>query len=207
VPTHAERFQAEKDARSIPGVRIVDNQLHVTFLTGENIPSDDEIATVIRNFLLWNPNIDPQRINVDVKNGRVTLSGTVDTNWQKSRAGDMAAPMRGVCVVDNNLSVEPKTDVSDATIKRDIEEALKRSSDVDEDRIHAGVDNKIVTLTGKVRDLRESYAAEDIALYTRGVTVVKNGMTVGHAEKLTAPGRVRRQEERATRQADESVRR
>jgi osmotically-inducible protein OsmY len=45
------------------------------------------------------------RINVEVKNGVVVLTGTVETEEQKRRAGEIAASIKDVKKVINHLTV------------------------------------------------------------------------------------------------------
>jgi hyperosmotically inducible protein len=53
----------------------------------------------------------PRGIDVDVKEGVVTLKGTVRTQDEKTRAGELAT-MSGVSRVDNVIEIDPKIDQS-----------------------------------------------------------------------------------------------
>lgn len=67
--------------------------------------SDERIREDISERLSDDPAIDAGDINVDVKNGVVTLSGSVDARHLKHHAEDLACHCGGVNDVDNKLTV------------------------------------------------------------------------------------------------------
>jgi osmotically-inducible protein OsmY len=67
--------------------------------------SDAEIADDVRNRLVWDNWVDANRINVQVRNGVVTLSGEVDSIVEKRAAGDDAWDTPGVKDVINDLTI------------------------------------------------------------------------------------------------------
>lgn len=67
--------------------------------------SDERIREDISERLSDDPAIDAGDINVDVKNGVVTLSGSVDARHLKHHAEDLADRCGGVKDVDNRLTV------------------------------------------------------------------------------------------------------
>jgi hypothetical protein len=66
----------------------------------------------------------------------------------------------------------------DASIADDVNERLTRDPRVDASDIDVGVKDGVVTLTGKVRDRRMKYLAEDIAEAVSGVADVTNQLRV-----------------------------
>jgi osmotically-inducible protein OsmY len=177
VPTYSDRWQAEDDAYSIAGVRYVDNRLRVSPTTFP-VPGDTEVASNIRNVLEWNPTIDSSRIDVSVSDGIVTLSGAVDSYWQKSRAGYLVANVGGVVDVSNLLRVEPVGTESDEDIRRDVLTTLARNTFIEADRINVHVSDGTVTLTGTVDDYFAWRTAEDVAKFTSGVVDVHNDLVI-----------------------------
>jgi osmotically-inducible protein OsmY len=177
VPTYSDRWQAENDAYSITGVRYVDNRLRVSPTTFP-APSDTEIATNIRKALEWNPTIDSSRIYVSVSDGIVTLSGAVDSYWQKTRAGYLASNVGGVVDVVNLLRVEPVGAETDDDIRRDVLTTLARNTFIDAGRIDVRVEGGAVTLTGTVDDFFSYRTAEDVAKFTSGVVDVHNDLVI-----------------------------
>jgi hypothetical protein len=65
--------------------------------------SDERLTEVICDRLTDDPRIDATDIAVEVKNGEVTLSGTVRDRATKWRAEDLAESCSGITTVHNNL--------------------------------------------------------------------------------------------------------
>jgi osmotically-inducible protein OsmY len=72
---------------------------------------DGELQSRIAGNLKKSPSLAPRDIDVDVKQGIVTLTGTVRTSTEKARAGRLAK-VRGVTRVNNRIGVDPKIDQS-----------------------------------------------------------------------------------------------
>ncbi|HZD52267.1 MAG TPA: BON domain-containing protein [Woeseiaceae bacterium] len=68
--------------------------------------SDERIQEDICDELSDNPETDARNIDIDVKDGIVTLSGTVPERYMKHRAEDIADDCRGVHDVDNRIRVQ-----------------------------------------------------------------------------------------------------
>jgi len=69
-----------------------------------DIRTDLEIRQAVEDQLWWSPFIDSDTITVQVDNGRVTLSGRVDT-WSERIAATQNALEGGAVLVDNQLEV------------------------------------------------------------------------------------------------------
>lgn len=67
--------------------------------------SDERIREDINDRMTYDPNLDASEIEVKVESGEVTLSGTVDSRWEKRRAEDIAESVSGVTGVNNQLRV------------------------------------------------------------------------------------------------------
>jgi len=65
--------------------------------------SDDSIRKGIYGRLFDDTDLDASDIEVSVDNGVVTLSGSVDSLWDKRRAEDIAKSVSGVMEVNNKL--------------------------------------------------------------------------------------------------------
>jgi osmotically-inducible protein OsmY len=124
--------------------------------------------------LLFNGNLDSFDINTDVQMGTVTLTGTVDNDIEKELAEELVMSIDGVKDVDNNLTVydpsldrdsEEASNFTDAKISTVITSRLIFESEVSGLAIDVDVDDRHVTLNGKV----ESEAERDLAL-----TIAKN---------------------------------
>ena len=77
--------------------------------------------------------VSSQNIKVVVKYGWVTLEGSVEWNYQRARAEAATRRVRGVKGITNLIAIKPKLDPSN--LKRQIEEAFRRSAEVDAQRI------------------------------------------------------------------------
>jgi hypothetical protein len=67
--------------------------------------SDDRIREDVNDRLTWDGRIDASDINVDVSDGVVSLTGSVDRRWDKRIAEDDADDVMGVVDVNNQLRV------------------------------------------------------------------------------------------------------
>jgi osmotically-inducible protein OsmY len=68
--------------------------------------SDDRVKEDINDHLTWHGGVDATDITVTVKNGEVTLEGTVSDRYQKRMAEDVAEQVQGVNEVQNRLRVK-----------------------------------------------------------------------------------------------------
>ena len=70
------------------------------------IRSDERIREDVNDNLTHDRRVDASHVRVTVKNGEVTLDGTVDSRTAKRCAEDVAEDVHGVRHVQNNLRVE-----------------------------------------------------------------------------------------------------
>jgi osmotically-inducible protein OsmY len=69
------------------------------------VVNDDSITDQVRIKLSGDPVVKGGAIQVDCKQGVVTLSGAVKNSKQKTRAGQVAKTVKGVKQVINNLMI------------------------------------------------------------------------------------------------------
>ncbi len=69
-------------------------------------PSDEYILDEIVRRLTWSGQLNAAGINVNVKDGEVTLSGSVDSRKDKRMAEDIADTVGGVVDVHNELMIK-----------------------------------------------------------------------------------------------------
>ena len=79
-------------------------------LAAEKLTSDDAIYDYVRRKLASDQIVKGGGLQVDVKQGAVTLRGTVEEQKQKERAAKLAKKISGVKSVDNQLTVVQKGD-------------------------------------------------------------------------------------------------
>jgi osmotically-inducible protein OsmY len=174
VAKYAEKQAALAAVRRIQGVRAIAEEIKVRYPSDKKT-SDDEIAKRAIDILGWDTMVPSGSIQVMVRDGWVTLTGTVDWYYQKTHAEEDIRKLSGVHGVINSIEIKPSIRAND--VKRKIEEALKRHAEIEANAIRVTVQegNKVV-LEGKVDNWGERYAVENAAWSAPGVKSVEDRM-------------------------------
>ncbi len=148
--------------------------------------SDIGITTAVKTKLAADDTVKAYKIDVDTKEGVVTLTGNVETAEVKSHAVEVARNTKGVTSVVDQLSVAPppvatsgiKEVLTDTAITTAVKAALLADPVSSGLKVHVDTSNAVVTLTGTISSDEEKTRAEDVAKATAGVSSVVNNLTV-----------------------------
>lgn len=173
VDNYSQKLAAEKAAKRVYGVHAVANEIQVRPI---GTRTDPEIAAAaaeaIRNRL--GPTTP---VKVAVRDGALAIDGQVEWLFQKAAAEEAVKHLWGVRSVSNGITVRPRH-ASAPDIAHRIEEALRRTAEIDARRINVMFEDGCVVLTGRVRSWLEKEEAEKAAWSAPGVTRIDNRLAV-----------------------------
>jgi osmotically-inducible protein OsmY len=176
VGSYAEKLAAEKAVRRVKGVQAIAEEIEVRY-PGDKQTADDEIARRALSILRWSIGIPADSVMVKVQGGWITLSGEVEWDYQRHSAETSVRRLSGVVGVVNSITIKPKLQTVD--VKRKIEDALKRSAEVQAQKISVLVqDGGKITLEGRVHDWQERTAVERAAWSVPGVVKVEDHLRI-----------------------------
>ena len=112
VSNYAQKMTAEHAAERVHGVQGIAEELKVRFLFDPKT-SDEEIARRVLDVFAWDVIIPNDKVMVKVEEGYVTLTGTLDWNYQKDAARKAAGRMSGVLGVNNLIKINNAVAVGD----------------------------------------------------------------------------------------------
>jgi len=156
----------------------------------ENESKDAWIDGKAETVLLMNTNLNNFDINTDVTNGKVVLTGKVDSELDKELAEELVLSLDGVSSVDNKLTVvknmkakkmkadSAESDLTDAKISTVITTRYLFNSEVGGTDIDVDTDNGVVTLKGTVESDAEKQLAISIAENAEDVRKVIDELTI-----------------------------
>jgi osmotically-inducible protein OsmY len=179
-----DKALAEDTVTNLPGVVRVDNQIEVKSDIPEH--SDAWIALKIRSELLVKANVSAASTKVDVKDGMVTLTGTVQNLAQKDLTEAYAKDIDNVRAVKNDLVVQAPAPgdttasevVDDASITSQVKYALLSHRSTSAMSTKVTTNDAVVSITGVAGSDAEKSLVTKLAQDTRGVKSVVNDMTV-----------------------------
>ena len=140
--------------------------------------TDDEIKHEVRGELAWDTRTWDQKIDVNVDNGVVTLTGTTSNDGQKQAAQVAALKVSGVMDVATDILERPERLHNDAEIAHAVRHALEWDVLVPDTQITSTVSDGWVKLEGKVNSFKERTDAARAVEFLAGVTGVINEIEV-----------------------------
>jgi osmotically-inducible protein OsmY len=170
-----QKQKVEKDVKRVAGVIGVANDIEVRLPIIHRRP-DPEIARDVVEAIKRDLPFSWEVIKLIVDDGWVTLEGEVEWQYQREWAEKAVWNVRGVKGITNDIKVRPQ--VPPVDIKRKIEEALRRSAEIDASRISVETNGGEVILRGTVRSWAEREEAEQAAWRAPGVSHVDNRIRV-----------------------------
>lgn len=140
--------------------------------------TDAQIQQDVIDEFLWDPEVTASEVGVEVDEGVVTLTGTIDSYAMKLAAQEATQRVEGVRAVANDLSVRGPLTHNDSDIAKAVVDALDANFSVPPDCIEVTVQNGKVKLTGEVDWAFQRMAAANSVRYLRGVRDLTNLIVV-----------------------------
>lgn len=142
--------------------------------------TDVEIQQAVLNELRWDTRVDATEIGVEVRDGVVTLTGTVPSWGKRVAASEAAHSVYGVLDVANDVVVKmPGTPGrTDTEIAQAIRHALFWDVFVPDDKIRSTVSDGVVVLEGVVSSQAQREDAERAVRNLAGVRSVRNQIEI-----------------------------
>lgn len=157
VNTLYDKYEIFNIVSKVPGVETISNQVIVDTpvipdkIIEDNIRDEKKFVSSI---------LEPDRITIKVNNGIAFLEGTVSFYREKVMMQTLASWQEGVKGIVNNLEVlPPKKAISDANLKKILDQIMKYEFSL-EDGVKYTVENNKVILNGTATSL---WAKENIA--------------------------------------------
>jgi osmotically-inducible protein OsmY len=206
VDTPENRVDAVRIARETEGVTRVEDYLKIQTDARSGAqpnagdvpglaPPDAWVTAKIQAKYFVDDDVKGRTVDVDTRNGVVTLKGTVASKAERRQAVAIARNTDGVRDVSDQLRVEgnvgdrksdaavpaakgPGIETPDAWITMKIQAKYFLDADVKGRAIEVDTANGLVTLKGTVESALQKTEAEEIARETEGVKRVVNQLTI-----------------------------
>jgi osmotically-inducible protein OsmY len=170
-----ERFEANKAAKRVAGVKNVHDELKVKLLGGKS-RDDAELRGAVLQALMLDGDV-PASVDATAVNGAVTLSGTATHHFQSEEAVKTAAKVEGVTAVDNEIMLVPPPP-TEQDLRDTITRALERTAKDEAERIAVETADGVVALRGTVHSWAERDAAVSAASRAPGVVRVDDYLVI-----------------------------
>ena len=148
--------------------------------------SDAGIEAAFKNTYIYRTHLKDDTIHLAVNNGKVTMTGTVADEGNKSLAQATLESLHGVSCVNNQLVTKAAANAesADTWMGRKVNLALLFHRNVNFTKTSVTVKDGICTLTGEASSLAQKELTGEYAADIDGVKQVHNHMSVAAASFL-----------------------
>lgn len=163
--------------------------------------ADLALTNQVKSAFTLSKRLSAYAIDVESKDGAVTLTGQVPTETDRELAGNVVKDVPGVKSVDNQIQVQPGLKPSEASVREgmrvtdleiraDLNEKLLASQGLQGQKIQVAVQDRIVTLSGQVDTPSQKTGAEQLARSVANVVDVVNNLSTNNpsAAQNETPG-------------------
>ncbi|MGV3611894.1 MAG: BON domain-containing protein [Fluviicola sp.] len=142
--------------------------------------TNSELQKDVQDAIRWEPLINAAEIGVTVKDGVVTLTGTVDNYLKKIEAENATKNVEGVKAVVEKIEVQFPNSwrKNDNEVAKEVVNALQSDFSVPNDKVKVKVENGWVTLEGEVNWDFQREAAKKAIRGLQGVVGINSRMTI-----------------------------
>ena len=176
VDSLARKLTAQEAAHAVDGVRDLVNAIDVR-PPAEARPTDADLEDMARRVLTWDSLVPEQEIDVHVADGWVVLTGHVAVAAQRQEAERAVARLAGVRGVTAELTVQ-RPELRPDEVRDSIEVALRRRARHRAAQIAITVDDRDVTLEGRVQTAREKIAILGAVAHAPGIEAVHDELRI-----------------------------
>ncbi len=142
--------------------------------------TDHKLKTDVLAELAWEPSVSADHIGVTAKDGVVTLTGHVDSYWQKHAAETAAGRVQGVKALAEEIEIRlpihfkrSDDEIASAAVSR-----LSWDISIPKNAVMVKVEKGFVTLTGEVDWHYQLDSAASMIRSLGGVTGVSNQLSI-----------------------------
>ena len=142
--------------------------------------SNEVLQKDVQDAIKWEPLLNAAEIGVTVKDGIVTLTGTVDSYSKKSEAEEAAKKVAGVKAVVEKIEIKfcNTCKTSDNEIATEVVNAFKWNWEIPSDKVKVKVEAGWVSLDGNLNWNYQREAAKKAVSKLNGVKGVTNNIKI-----------------------------
>lgn len=140
--------------------------------------TDEILQKNVQDALKWEPQLQAAEIGVIVKNGVVTLTGTVDNYYKKNEVENATKKVSGVKAIVEKIQIKTANskDITDNIIAERILNVFKSDFSIPHEKIKLKVEKGWVTLDGNVNWKYQKEASKNAVTSLIGVRGVTNNI-------------------------------